>query len=67
MTDNSNGAQPICECERPLKPDETACPNCTRDKSSFWKQIGAVAATVTPVIISGVVFVVTKGRVKPGA
>ncbi|MXP65950.1 hypothetical protein E0493_21620 [Roseomonas sp. M0104] len=67
MTSDSSGAQTICGCGRPLKPEEAMCPHCTQDKSSFWKQIGSAVAAATPFVIGGILFIVSKGKIKPSA
>lgn len=67
MTVDSSGAKMICECGRPLKPEEAMCPSCTRDNSSFWKQVGSAVAAATPIVIGCVLFIVSKGKIKPSA
>ncbi len=57
---------PACGCGRPLITGESCCPHCSRQAAAWWKvPTKYAAASVVTLVVTTVLFVVTKGAVKP--
>lgn len=53
----------MCKCEvRELRKDEQLCPACAEAQAAFWKKTTAVVGSVA---LSLVLFVVSRGAIKP--
>jgi hypothetical protein len=68
ISQNTIDHRPLCNCGRPLRPNEAQCPHCARVSAARWKTPTKwVASSVSTMAITSVLAIVTKGAVKPRA